>query len=290
MEEVNWSSLHKILSDTTRRSILELLAGKESLTYSEIMALLQVTNTGRLNYHLKALTGLVSKDDQGRYHLTGRGRAAVNLIRAFPMRISVENSLVRTLKTVMAAVLILAGIVLISSGLFLLAAFPATATTANSMDMVITNQIIPENMTVSLVSCYVQSDTSPLNIAWSASSGVDIYVINSTQHDALLLQHAVGGQLSTTLENFSGTPPSWVSQYDLQNGSVSLSLPQGNYYFLAGSNAQAILNLFTLTQPPQTASISPPSPLEYLPGLFFVVLGTLLIVFAVLILTRRVWR
>jgi DNA-binding transcriptional ArsR family regulator len=290
MEEVNWSSLHKILSDTTRRSILELLAEKEALTYTEIMALLQVTNTGRLNYHLKALTGLVSKDDQGSYRLTEKGQTAVNLIRAFPERISVENSLARTLKTVIAVVLMLAGIVLIASGLFLLAAFPATTTTANSMHTSITNQIIPENMTVSLVSCYVQSDTSPLNIAWSASSGVNIYVINSTQHDALLLQHAVGGQLPITLENFSGTPPSWVSQYDLQTGSISLSLPQGDYYFLAGSNAQAILNLFSLTQPPQTTGGSPPSLLEYLPGLFFVALGALMIVIALLILTRRVWR
>ena len=290
MEELNWSSLHKILSDTTRRSILELLAEKESLSYTEVMAILQVTNTGRLNYHLKALGGLVSKDDQGRYHLTEKGHAAVNLLRAFPERISVENSLARTLKIVIAAVLILAGIVLISSGLFLLAIFPTTTTTANGMHVSITNQIIPENMTVSLVSCYVQSDTSPLNIAWSASSAVDIYVINSTQHDALLLQHAVGGQIPTTLENFSGTPPSWVSQYDLQTESVSLSLPQGNYYLLAGSNAQAILDLFSLTQPPQTAGGSPPSPLEYLPGLFFVGLGALVIVLAVLILTRRVWR
>jgi DNA-binding transcriptional ArsR family regulator len=200
MEEVNWSSLHKILSDTTRRNILELLAEREALTYTEIMALLRVTNTGKLNYHLKALVGLVSKDDQGRYHLTEKGQAAVKLLQTFPERISVEHPLVRTLKTVIAAALVLGGIVLICSGLFLLAAFPAPATTGNGMHMSIGNQVIPENMTVSLVSCYVQSDTSPLNIAWSASSAVDIYVINSTQHDALLLQHAVGGQVPTTRE------------------------------------------------------------------------------------------
>jgi DNA-binding transcriptional ArsR family regulator len=290
MEEVDWSSLHKILSDSTRRSILELLAEKESLTYTEILALLQVTNTGRLNYHLKALAGLLSKDDQGRYHLTEKGQVAVNLLRVFPERVSVENSLARTLKTVIAAVLVFAGIVFISSGLFLLAAFPATTTTANGIHMSITNQIIPENMTVSLVSCDVQSDTSPLNIVWSASSAVDVYIINSTQYDALLLQHALGGQVPATLENFSGAPSSWVSQYDLQTGSVSLSIPQGKYYFLAGSSARAVLDLFSLTEPPQTVGGSPPSPLEYFPGLFFVALGILMVVLAALILTRRVWR
>jgi DNA-binding transcriptional ArsR family regulator len=69
MEQVDWSSLHKILNDATRRNVLELLAEKDALSYTEIMALLQVTNTGRLNYHLKALGALLSKDDQGKYQL-----------------------------------------------------------------------------------------------------------------------------------------------------------------------------------------------------------------------------
>jgi DNA-binding transcriptional ArsR family regulator len=290
MEEVDWSSLHKILSDVTRRSILELLAEKEALSYTEIMTLLHVTNTGRLNYHLKALRALVSKDDQGRYHLTEKGQLAVNLLRTFPERVPVEKKRQSALKIAVAAVLILAGILLISSGLILLVSFPATITTGNSMHVSVLNQTIPRNTTVSLTSCDVPSDASPLSIAWSASSPVYIYVMNATQHDALLLQHATSGQVLTTLENFSGTPPSWVSQYDLQAGNVSLSLPQGQYYFLAGSTSQAILDLFSLTQPPQAAGASPPSPLEYLPGLFFVALGALMIALAVLILVRRIWR
>jgi hypothetical protein len=115
--------------------------------------------------------------------------------------------------------------------------------------------------------------------------------MNTTQHDALLLQHTTGGQTPTTLENFSGTPVSWVSQYDLQTGSVSLNLPQGQYYFLAGSSTQAILDSFSLTQQQhQAAGVSPPSPFEYLSVLVLVALGTLMIVLAVSIFTRRVWR
>ncbi|MGA2682825.1 MAG: winged helix-turn-helix domain-containing protein [Candidatus Bathyarchaeia archaeon] len=290
MEEVDWSSLHKILSDTTRRSILELLAEKEAIGYTEIMALLQITNTGRLNYHLKALKGLVSKDDQGKYRLTEKGQLAVNLLRTFPERIQAEKKQHSALKIAVAVVLILAGILLISAGLFLLASFPATMTTVNSMHVSILNQTIPKNTTVLLTSWNVPSGASPLNIAWSASSPVYIYVMNSTQHDALLLQHATDGQVPSTLENFSGTPPSWLSQYDLQTGSVSLSLAQGQYYFLAGSNAPAILDLFSLTQSPQAAGGSLPSLLEYLPGLFFIALGAFTIAIAVLILTRRIWR
>jgi DNA-binding transcriptional ArsR family regulator len=286
MEEVDWSSLHKVLSDTTRRSILELLSEKEALSYTEIMTLLQVTNTGRLNYHLKALGGLVSKDDQGRYYLTEKGRLAVNLLRAFPERVPVEKKH-SALRIAVAAVLILVGILLISSALLFLVSLPTTTTTANSMHVSISNQIIPQNTTVSLTLCNVQSDASPLSIAWSASSPVYIYVMNTTQHDALLLQHARGGQVPTTLENFSGTPPSWVSQYDLQTGNVSLSLPGGQYYFLAGSTTQAILDSFSLTQQHQAAGGSPPSPLEYLPTLVLVAFGTFMIVLAISILTRR---
>jgi len=290
MEEVDWSSLHKVLSDITRRSILELLAEKEALSYTEIMTLLQVTNTGRLNYHLKALGGLVSKDAQGRYHLTERGQLAVNLLHTFPERVPVEKKQQSALKIAVAAVLILVGILLIFSALLFLVSLPATTVSSSSMHASISNQIIPQNTTVSLTSWNTPSDASPLSISWSASSPVYIYVMNTSQHDALLLQHATGGQVPTTLENFSGMPASWVSQYYLQTGSVSLILPQGQYYFLAGSTTQAILDSFSLTQQHQAAGGSPPSPLEYLPLLVPVALGTLMIALAVSILTRRVWR
>ena len=91
MDEVEWSSLHKILSDTTRRSVLELLSERQALSYTEIMTLLQVTNTGRLNYHLKALGNLISKDEEGKYHLTERGQLAVSLLRTFPERAPAEK-------------------------------------------------------------------------------------------------------------------------------------------------------------------------------------------------------
>jgi DNA-binding transcriptional ArsR family regulator len=34
MEQVDWSSLNKILSDTTRRNILELLKEKDAISYT----------------------------------------------------------------------------------------------------------------------------------------------------------------------------------------------------------------------------------------------------------------
>jgi len=290
MEDVDWSSLHKILSDTTRRSILELLAEKEALSYTEIMALLQVTNTGRLNYHLKALGTLISKDDQGKYHLTERGKLSVNLLRTFPERAAVERKKhLSGLKIATAVVLLLVGILFISSALgILLFSFQSPTAVNNVMSGYVSDQIIPQNTTVSLLSWDVQTGTSPLNISWVASSTMFIYVMNITQHDALLLQHTANDQVPTVLENFTGVPTSWISQYEFQTGSVSTSLPQGQYYFLASSSTPAILNSFTLQQQ-ATISSSQPSP-DYLLTLVPLMLGIFLIVLAILILTRRVWR
>lgn len=123
MEQVDWSSLHKILNDVTRRNILELLAEKDAISYTEIMALLQVTNTGRLNYHLKALGELISKDTQGKYHLTERGRIAANLLQTFPERETVERKTHQSgLRMVVAIGLLLLGILLITAvaGIFAL--------------------------------------------------------------------------------------------------------------------------------------------------------------------------
>jgi predicted transcriptional regulator len=68
---VDYSFLHKTLKDPTRRDIL-LHLNKEPLPYTTLMNLTQVTNTGRFNYHLKALGDLIEKLDDGRYRLTER--------------------------------------------------------------------------------------------------------------------------------------------------------------------------------------------------------------------------
>lgn len=287
MEEVDWSSLHKILSDTTRRSILELLAEKEGLSYTEIMALLQITNTGRLNYHLKALGALVSKDDQGKYSLTERGKLAANMLKTFPERVPVEKRKRSTVKIVAASLLILLGVLLIFSAI--LFALPSPLATVSTMNTTIPDRVIPQNTTVFLTSLVVQSNASQLNMDWSASNSVYIYVLNSSQYDGLLLQHSTDGQIPTYLANFTGMPSSCVVQYDLQKGSVSLALAQGQYYFFAGSNSNAILDSLSLTlQLPRVTSGS--SPLEYLLAAVSGAIGILMIVLGVLILKRRFWR
>jgi len=52
----------------------------------ELMNLLEIANTGKLNYHLKVLGNLIEKGDDGKYRLTERGRLAFQLVQKFPER------------------------------------------------------------------------------------------------------------------------------------------------------------------------------------------------------------
>jgi len=126
--ETNWSSLHKTLSDNTRKNILTLLSERGALNYTEIMTTLSINNTGRLNYHLKALTDLIMKDADGRYRLTEKGQLAANMLKTFPERIQNGSSNLRKLVSV---VLISVGILMIAPvialGAFFLAVHAALA-------------------------------------------------------------------------------------------------------------------------------------------------------------------
>lgn len=286
--ETDWSSLHRILSDTTRRNILQLLSEKETLSYTEIMTLLQITNTGRLNYHLKSLGNLISKDDAGKYHLTEQGRLAASLVKTFPERITPEKRL-SVLKIAVAVVLVMVGILVIVA--FAFAALGLTFATASTSGSVGTSsQVIPQNTTIYLLSW--SASGNPLSVSWSATSPVHIYVLNQTQYGNLVLQHSTGTQ--TVLENFTGAPGSWVSQYYLQSGNVSLNLQPSLYYFFAGSQAQTFLSGFKISQllsQQQPAGISPSNSFFlFLVLSVFIVIGAVLVILGVSILTRRVWR
>jgi len=78
------ASLHKVLKDGTRRKLVLLLNEKGSLSYTDMMKTLEIDNTGRVNYHLKVLDGLVTKREDGQYALTEKGKLASRLLLEFP--------------------------------------------------------------------------------------------------------------------------------------------------------------------------------------------------------------
>lgn len=79
----NIGSLHKILRDGTRRRIILLLQEKGSLSYVDLMKALGITNTGKMNYHLKVLGNLLSKKDGDQYILSEKGVLAYRLMQEF---------------------------------------------------------------------------------------------------------------------------------------------------------------------------------------------------------------
>jgi Predicted transcriptional regulator len=79
-----FNSLYKALKDETRKRIILALNENGSLTYTDLMQMLNIDSTGRLNYHIKVLNELIVKKENGEYHLTEKGRLASQLLCEFP--------------------------------------------------------------------------------------------------------------------------------------------------------------------------------------------------------------
>lgn len=91
---VDLQSLHRILKHPIRRRILLTLLEKKELTYVDLMNLVEIENTGKLNYHLKILGELTEKDGNGKYRLTEKGQVASQLLLRFPEK-KTERMLLR---------------------------------------------------------------------------------------------------------------------------------------------------------------------------------------------------
>lgn len=81
---VDFRSLHNILKHPIRQRIVLVLLEKKELTYVDLMNIVEVANTGKLNYHLKILGDLVEKDEYGKYRLTVKGQLASQFLSKFP--------------------------------------------------------------------------------------------------------------------------------------------------------------------------------------------------------------
>jgi hypothetical protein len=81
--KIGLASLHKILKDETRRKLVLLLNEKGTLSYTDLMKVLEISNTGRMNYHLKVLNGLILKRGDGQYVLSEKGKRACCLLLEF---------------------------------------------------------------------------------------------------------------------------------------------------------------------------------------------------------------
>ena len=71
------NAVFQALAHPMRRTILKIVSSNDSITYSELITELQLP-TGKLNYHLEHLEGLIEKNQDRHYILTPLGRKALN--------------------------------------------------------------------------------------------------------------------------------------------------------------------------------------------------------------------
>jgi predicted transcriptional regulator len=74
-----------------RRTIIKILIAKpEGVSYTEILLELGLS-TGKLNYHLEQLEGLIEKNQQRLYTLTPLGKKAANQLRLLEQEVTKED-------------------------------------------------------------------------------------------------------------------------------------------------------------------------------------------------------
>jgi hypothetical protein len=78
------ASLYKILKDESRQNIIRLLNEKGNVSYTELLDATETGSTGLLNYHLKVLGDLITKNEAGQYLLTDKGQIALSVLLNFP--------------------------------------------------------------------------------------------------------------------------------------------------------------------------------------------------------------
>lgn len=109
--DVDYSSLSDVLKNPIRRRIILALSGGNCVSYVELMNLVEVTNTGKFNYHLKTLGDLIQKDQSGKYCLTEKRQLAVQFLQRFPEK----QSETKSLRMADAALIGFAGVVVTAS-------------------------------------------------------------------------------------------------------------------------------------------------------------------------------
>jgi hypothetical protein len=69
------------------------LSERGSLSYVDLMNLVEAANTGKFNYHLKILGDLIEKNRDGKYVLTEKGQLTVQFLQKFPQKESQQTPL-----------------------------------------------------------------------------------------------------------------------------------------------------------------------------------------------------
>jgi len=115
-EEDTYDTIFKAMQHPLRRRILRMI-GEKPATYTEIQRELNIDN-GLLNYHLDALSSLITKNPEEKYTLSDFGKATAGLIKGVeePSKAVITAStpsFVKWLSVILAVALIISGVGLI---------------------------------------------------------------------------------------------------------------------------------------------------------------------------------
>ncbi len=77
------------LNHKIRREILEIVKNKPT-SYTSLLEHFDISN-GKLNYHLKLLSGFISKDVNGFYNITALGQKTLNILENFREQVSIDE-------------------------------------------------------------------------------------------------------------------------------------------------------------------------------------------------------
>ena len=81
------NTVFQALAHPMRRTILKIVSSRDGTTYSELITELQLP-TGKLNYHVEQLEGLIEKNTERQYILTSLGKKALNQLDLVKQEIS----------------------------------------------------------------------------------------------------------------------------------------------------------------------------------------------------------
>ena len=91
LEDQIESIVFQALAHPIRRTILKIVATRtKGISYTELVTELNLS-TGKLNYHLEQLGGLIGKNDKRYYVLTSFGKKALNQLDLMKQEISPED-------------------------------------------------------------------------------------------------------------------------------------------------------------------------------------------------------
>lgn len=83
--------LYATMSHPARRRILHFLSKNRKATFTDLMNELDLSETGKVSYHLTQMQPLIAQDEKKRYYLSDLGKLAINIERKVIEELGVQH-------------------------------------------------------------------------------------------------------------------------------------------------------------------------------------------------------